>query len=1115
MKIKSESKLRIRQFLFSIFLCSATMLFAQQGTIKGKIADSKGDPIIGANVLVEGTSIGAISDINGEYTLTKVPAGTVQLSVKYIGYLSEALSVNVSDNQTTESSFVLIEDLQQLSEVVVIGYGTVKKSDLIGAVASVTVEDMQKIPNTGVSSMLQGMAAGVQVIPNSGQPGSQSTIRVRGLATVNGGNPLIVIDGIPGGSLNDLNPSDIESIEILKDAASQSIYGAAGGNGVILVTTKKGAAGKFTVKFDMYAGFSQPWKKDINICDAQQYAEIYNLSKTSVGGNAYFIKDPNTGLYLDPTDSLALTDTKWTHEIFRKAAFMHNYNLSISGGNKISKFYTGFNYNEEEGTLHKTSNRKYTFRLNSDHTLFKIITVGENFNVTQAFQKNQGERNEYGSPLATSIQMLPVVPIYAPDSSGNFEYRGAGLPSNVSNPVAQISHNNNINKSTSIDGNVFIRINILKGLTFESNYGMRHNPTEYRQFTPIFDIGSIGAFNPSQSKFTNEYDFNSTEANSWTWQNFFNYNVTLLDQHNFAFTLGTESGYYKYEYKNRIGNYDTIPFAFADWREFSSADTMEITQQKMTEQKSYAYFFRVNYDWAGILLLQANIRRDYSSKFGPNKRVGNFPSISAGLKFSEFDFVKNLNIIDFGKIRVGYGETGNSDIQPFQYLSSIAVLPVNSYPIDGTISEPGAGLITAGNPDLSWETVVTKNIGIDLRFLRNRLSLSFDLFKRENQDMLLRKSVPLAVGYFVGSGAASQELGDAALDTRPLVNYGTLDNKGFEITLSYKDQIGKLKYDFNVNFTRAVTKIKDIGDPLYGGSGRGLANVTQTQVDGPVSAFYGYKTNGVYTEDEFQWYFTKGLRPDGTIDPARKWKRVPVDPNGGTVISGFDQAGNAITLRTMDETAVPGDPKFMDTNGDSIITALDWVQIGDPNPDFTYGFGLNLEYANFDFSMFWQGSYGNDVFNLMKVNSYNTNNGNLNYTYDLKDAYIPALYDEKDKTGAAPPVIADSKNTTTGAWRLNPDLASSDFYVEDGTYLRLKNIQLGYTLPISLTQKFKAEKLRIYVSARNLLTFTKYAGFDPEVGENTSTNNSLLERGFDRGTYPQSKTYTIGLSLIF
>ena len=1089
--MKESLKRQLKSLLISgMMVLSTAALLAQQATIKGTIKDVDGGPIIGANIFIEGTTEGTVSDLDGNYTLMVSAMGTLKVSVSFVGYLKETQSISVAEGGVSTLDFILIEDLQQLSEVVVIGYGTMKKSDLTGSIVSVDTEELQKLPNTGVTNMLQGMAAGVQVLQNSGQPGSEPVIRIRGLATVNGGSPLIVIDGISGGSLSDLNPSDIESIEILKDAASQSIYGPAGGNGVIIVTTKKGETGRIKVKFDMYMGIQKPWKTDLGIANAQEYAALYNQYQENRGLEDYF--PYNGSVYLNPETNEELTSTYWTEEIFR-TALVQNYNLSVSGGNKISKFFLGLNYNDEDGTVRKTSNNQYVARLNSEHNIGKRVTVGENFNFTQGNYISQDERNEYISPLSSSIQMLPFVPVMATDGSGNFAYREAGMSSNISNPMAQIEYNNNISKSRTINGSAFVNFKIIKGLTFESRFGMGYNPTKYRKFVPEHQIGSLDNPSASQSITTNQYDYNVSLTKSWQWQNFFNYKFSLAQSHNFDITAGYESGYSVYDYTNRQEYYDTINFDPSEWQDYSETDQMGIVQEKMTESTGYAYFFRLNYDFKGIILLQGNFRRDYSSKFGPNHRAGNFPSVSVGLKFSEIGFIKNLKIFDFGKIRVGYGATGNSDIQPFQYLGTVGSLPMHGYPFGGIV-EPGAALITAGNADLKWESVVTKNIGADLRFLNNRLEFTLDLFKRENQDMLLRKSIPLTVGYRVTD--AGNELGDSQIDTRPLVNYGTLNNKGFEITLSFKDNAGSFKYGVFGNITRAITTIDDIGDPLYAGSGRGIANVCQTVNDGPVSAFYGYKTEGIYQEEDFAWYLSS------------RWRRVAVDENGAIEVTGTDAEGNPVSYNTISTIAVPGSFRYVDANGDGTLTTLDMVEIGDPNPDFTYGFGANFEYKNFDLSLFFQGSYGNDIFNLMKVNLYNIDNGGLNIANDLENAFIPATYDASNPN-SEPAMITPAGNTTSGIKRMDYPLVSSDFFVEDGSYLRLKNLQLGYTLPFKALQKIRIQNLRIYLSVTNVFTITNYSGFDPEVNETT-----ILERGFDRGTYPQPKMFLLGINCL-
>jgi hypothetical protein len=421
---------------------------------------------------------------------------------------------------------------------------------------------------------------------------------------------------------------------------------------------------------------------------------------------------------------------------------------------------------------------------------------------------------------------------------------------------------------------------------------------------------------------------------------------------------------------------------------------------------------------------------------------------------------------------------------------------MNGFPFGGVTRE-GASLLTAANPDLKWESVVTQNIGLDLRLFNNRLGISADVFSRKNKDMLLRKSVPYYVGYYISD--AGQELGDAKLDTRPLVNYGTLNNSGFEFTVDYKDQIGDLKFSVNANLTSAKTIIDDIGDPLLAGNGRGLSNICRTQNGESVSTFYGYKTDGIYQEEDFFWYLAKN----------GKWAQGIEVPNGKETVTGKDANGNPISFQTNSLKAKPGNLKFVDTDGDGLVTVKDMTAIGDPNPDFVYGFGANFEYKNFDLNLFFQGSYGNEIYNMLKVNLYTVNNGSTNYSKDMLNSFIPATYDTKLKT-QNPSVITPAENTESGIMRMDGDLASSDFYVEDGSYLRLKNIQLGYTLPESVTKKLRISSARFYIGAKNLLTFTKYTGFDPEVGETT-----LLERGFDKATYPQSKLFIFGVNLSF
>lgn len=1101
----------IRSNILLIFLLMFQLVvFGQGKQVSGTVSDNSGEPLPGVNVFIKGTTVGTTTDFNGKYSIAVKKESDV-LVFSFIGYDEQSIAVG---NQST-INVALKEDVMQLNEVVAIGYGVQKKSDVTGSVASIKSESLKAMPATRIDDAIQGKAAGVMVLQNSGQPGASPVIRVRGLATVNGGTPLVIIDGVSGGSLGDLNPADIESIEILKDAASQGIYGAAGGNGVILVTTKHGKSGKISVTFDAFAGIQKPWSINVDVCDAQQYAEIYNIYQGTLDKDAYFPYDASTGKYLNKNDNTPLKNTDWTKEIFRNA-LMHNYNLSLGGGGKVSNYFFSLGYSGQEGTVLRTFNDKITVRLNSDHKITNWLKVGENFNLSNSVSSSQNERNEYGSPLATAIQMLPFVPVHVstPNDDGtyNYAFKESGMSSNIKNPLAVIAYNNNRSYNNNMFGNVYLHADIIKGLSFETRFGMNYYDTKYISYTPIHTIGENDDANASQSVTIADYTRNTTDGSGWQWQNFLTYTFSV-EKHNFSIVAGTESGRTRYTYLNKSKSSsagdDAIAQIEEDWKAYDDTTGFLKNSGKTVRTSGYAYFGRLNYDYDGILLIQANFRRDYSSKFGPNNRVGNFPSVSAGLKFSEFDVIKNIGLIDLGKIRVGYGETGNSDISPFLYLNSFGELPILGYAFDGSNVQSGAALLTAANFDLKWETVITKNIGLDLGLFKNKLNVSVDLFERSNKDMLLRKSVPLTVGYMVTD--AGNELGDATLDTRPLANYGTLKNKGFEVYGSYKERIGDLSFEISGNITRANTIIEDIGDPLYAGTGRGVSNVCRTLEGGSVSSFYGYEIEGIYQESDFTWY-KKG----------KKWNRVAADANGANKIAyAFDIDMNSIELYSKNVSAKPGYFKYkdqltVDSDGDGIddatdgkIDANDYVKIGDPNPKFTYGFGGSLAYKGFDMNFFFQGSYGNKIFNLLKVNLYNTNNGGLNLSPDLIDAFIPAKYNTSDLS-IYPVVTSEASNTTTGMTRMDGDLSPSDFYVEDGSYLRLKNIQIGYTLPYKVVSKIKAQRIRVYIGAKNLLTFTKYTGFDPEVNE-----TSLLERGFDRGTYPQSQMFLFGLNAAF
>jgi TonB-dependent starch-binding outer membrane protein SusC len=1099
-KLKRQLSLIGKMFMIMgiLFYMAASDALAQEKAVKGMVVDDNNQPMIGVNVVLKGKTVGTVTDVDGKYSINATEKDVLVFS--FLGYTSVEVSVGTQSQITV----TLKETVSALNEVVVVGYGVQKKSDLTGSVSSVKADDIKAMPVSRVDEALQGKAAGVMIMHSTGQPGAEPKIRVRGYATINGGNPLIIIDGVSGGSLSDLNPGDIESIEILKDAGSASIYGSSGGNGVILVTTKKGSSGKWQVNFDMYSGIQEPWSTDqLKVANSQQFAEIYNQSN-----HGYFPYDPASDTYRVRGDSLTiLPNNKWIDKIFRDAT-VQNYNVSINKSGKKYSVYSSLGFSNEEGILKRTYNKKITFRLNSDFQIIKRLKIGESLNISQDVSSNQVEIHEYESPLSTAVQFYPFVPEFAADSSGNYAFKGSDLASNIINPMASIAYTNRQNTSKTVFGNVYIKLDIIEGLSFESHLGGNSNRSEYIEYDPKFTLGDTADASASLGKTISAFKRNPNTTFGWQFQNYFTYNTTLAELHELTLTAGMEAGSSENSFVNRTANNVTITGSWEDYTD--TAGMVALNPKKTNITRSYAYFGRVNYTFAKIILLQANIRNDNSSRFGPNNRSGIFPSISGGLKFSELEGFKLLNIFDFGKIRAGYGETGNSDIQPFLYNSTLGILPINSYPFGNPlVVQKGAALLTAGNADLGWETVITSNIGVDLGFLKNRLTFTYDYFVRKNKNMLLRKSLPDYLGYVSTHG--QEELGDPNLETKPLVNYGTLNNKGYEISIGYKDKIGDFEFEINGNISHITTTVDSIGEPLYGGSGRGISNVCVTKKGDVVSAFYGYKIDGLYKESDFTWYY----------NPASKqWARTVEVPGGKIAVGGHNESGDTVTYYTNYNSPEPGDFKYKDTNEDGIIDSKDYVNIGDPNPKFTYGFSASLKYKYFDLNMFFQGSYGNKVFNMLKVNLYNIDNGGCNISPDLVNSYIPATYSNTATGGDAsilPAVITEAQNTNTGVQSAKPTLVSSDFFVEDGSYLRLKNIQLGFTLPSSLTQKVKIQRLRIYVGAKNLLTFTKYKGFDPEVGENSlgGISNSILERGFDRGTYPQAKMYLVGLNLTF
>jgi len=1028
-------------FTISMMLLSYTA-FGQNG-LTGQVIDNNNMPLPGVSVVIKGTTAGTITDFDGNYNLNTELSDSTVLVFSYVGFKTQEILV---DGQSV-INVLMEEDKSMLDEVVVIGYGTQKKSVVTGAISGVKQTELEDLPITRVEQTLQGRVSGVTIAATSGQPGSNSTVRVRGITTLGFNEPLWVVDGVvvDSGGIGFLNQSDIESVEVLKDAASQAIYGARAAAGVILITTKKGKSGKLSVNINSYTGVSSA-SRQLDLLNAREYATLLNEKYVNGGGT------------IQITDPASLGEgTDWQSVIFNNSAMRSQHELSLSGGNDVSKFYASFGYNKQDGiVMSDISNYiRKNIRLNSTHDISDKIRFGQTLGYSN--EKNVGIGNtnsEFGGPLSSAINLDPTTPIVETDPilAGQAPYTNEGIwrdnngnPYGISNFVAQEMSNplayqktrlGNYGWSDNFVGNTYVEYEPIEGLQLRSTVGVKLAYWGYRSFTPVSYLNAATIVNK------NNISRGTNQGFGWNLENTISYSKRIRD-HNFSVLLGQgvyadnitfgESVTY---YDIPVDNYSDASFNFSVPQEQINAYSYEGVEHRVT-----SLFSRLTYDFDEKYLLTAIFRRDGSSRFGSNNKFGFFPSFSAGWVPSREEFWNDNDIVNQLKIRGGFGVTGNDNIGDFQYLSTIS--GGRNY----TIGNPGSIVIgnspnAPSNPDLKWEETSQLNIGFDTR-LFNDISLSFDWYKKTTTGILQNIAIPGYIG----------AIGD------PVGNVADMDNSGYDIELGYNKSFGEFDLSFNGNVSYVENEVTHLGngvDFLSGGASIQSTNfpITRTQVGQPVNSFYGFKTNGIFQNQ-------------AEIDSYVNSSGVVIQPD-----------------------AQPGDFKWVDLDDDGDIDSDDRGFLGSSLPKFTFGFSLNLDYKNFDFFMLCQGASGNKIFQgLRRLDIVNAN-------------YQTAALGRWVGEGTSNTFPRLTTNDTNNNFS-NP----SDFYLEDGDYLRLKTIQIGYSLPDSILDKLGIDKLRIYYTAENLLTFTKYSGYDPEIGGGIF--------GIDRGYYPQAVTNQLGINLQF
>ena len=1041
--------------LFLLAMCPL-WISAQNVTVKGMVSDD-GGPVIGATVKEKGATTGSVTDLDGKYTISVKPGSILQVS--YLGYQTQEVRVG---NKTT-INVVLKPDEKMLSEVVVVGYGQMKRADVTGSVVSINEKAVERSVPTSIDQVLQGRAAGVQIQANSGTPGASTSIHIRGINSLNATNqPIFVIDGVvieaagidtgdPLSSNNpiaSINPSDIVSMDVLKDASAAAIYGARASNGVIMITTKRGKAGEATITYDGYVGFQEQAKK-LDIMNLQQYATHHN-ARAAVG-------------IVSASDAFVNVDalgegTDWQEALFRKA-LMTSHNISITGGTQASTYSISGGYLNQDGIAVGSGYKRLTLRGNTDAQVKRWLKAALSFSLTDSKQQVGANNNL----IMNALESQPSVAVKSADGS----YDG---PDDVWMPVNAIALANmreNYNKKMNFRATGSLEATLYRGLTLKTELSADYNLNKFYYYEPDYQFGVL-------SNSTRTGKWTKTDTKYWSWRNILTYINTFADKHSVNIMLGQEMSHSHWESQASTAT----GFLSNSVHDPSAGDVSSSTGTgSQVDNSLFSYFGRAFYSYDDRYLFTATLRRDGSSRFADGHRWGWFPSAALAWKISNESFMKGTsNVINNLKLRLGYGSTGNQNLADWAYM---ALLSSKSTPW-------GTGVLTANNanPDLTWETTDSYNIGLDLNMLSNRIEFIFDWYYKKTRNLLLQIPLPAYLGSS-GNGAASN----------PWSNVGSMSNRGVEMTLNTVN-IDKAGFQWRSNLVFSLNRNKVIGLDTESSTidktfqvGSDVSTVTRTSVGHPIGQFWGYKVIGRFDKAE-DFYYKDG---NGNV------KAVAL-PEGSSI--------------GKDKTWI-GDYIFEDVNNDGVINNQDETNIGNPLPDFTYGIGNTFSWKGFDLTIFFSGSYGNDVINynrrfLEDVRSNSNLLGSAaNYAkLGVIDANLPAddfrnLYVTNAGVTRLPRLSASSTNANN---------RMSDLYIEDGSYLRLQNISLSYTLPKSIVRKIKLENIKVYMNLQNVYTWTKYNGFDPEVG---AMYGDALMTGLDYGRYPSPRIYTFGLNVSF
>lgn len=1070
--------------LFAL-LCAIALTFnayAQSLTVTGVVmAEGEPDPVIGANVMVKGTTNGTITDFDGNFILN-ANAGDV-LVVSYMGYKPQEVKATAAPMRIT-----LQPDNVMLDEVVAIGYGTMKKSDLTGAVTSVSADDLLKAPVSGLDQALQGRAAGVTVTTNSGQPGQAATIRIRGIGSAMGGNdPLYVVDGVITSDISFLSPNDIQSMEILKDASATAIYGSRGANGVILVTTKSGGSGKANISFDAYWGIQNRWKKldllgtedmvmtklriDAMKNGCWQIADYLHdgfnawMGAYNLGKSPYFpvLKSASNPDGYD----YSVNNTDWQDEVFKPNAFMHNYNLSIDGGNDNGHYAFSASYYSQDGTIIGSNYERMTLRLNSDYKVRDWLKIGEH--LTFMYAKSRNAMNNSDSPgasvISAALAMAPWDPTHYAEGAVNRagkdlsgQIAASSNFKNVTNPFSMVEMSHPDNRDNRWIGDIYAEITPVDGLTIKGSMSIDNNNTRSRLYKEAYEFSAFDRADKNYISSDMHRYCSLQEEATITY-------AKQIGKHNFSVMAGQTWQEYSVYGIGGAGASILNPIPENWYLKCATEDKTE-SNDDVSRIRRLSFLARVFYSYDSRYMITANFRADASSKFTKNP-WGYFPSVALAWRLSEEPFIKDKEPLwlDNLKIRAGFGQVGNDGVNSSEFVTTMESSNTwfYGYSFNGEL-QTGAAVLSQANADGKWETNQQWDAGIDFSFWNGKLSGTIDYFCRDTKDALLPVPAPAHVG-------------NMAIIGNVVRNVGNIRNEGVELALNHDNTVGKVHYNIggNISYTHNELTKMNGGAELWEGD-----YIRYTNVGMPLQTFYGYRYDGIYRTD------------------AEAMEHL----------SRIDENGNKVYSYT--EETIPvhaGDARYVDMNGDGVINDDDKTDIGNPFPKISYGINLGADFYGVDIQLFFQGVAGNKIYNALR---YRTEGAGDNCTLAANMAdevwvgYTDVIRNSMTSNGVNWMELENREGTIPNPVGATTNTAVSDRYVENGAYFRLKNAQIGYSLPRKVTEKFRCSRLRFYITASNLFTITKYSGYDPEVGG-----------GVDYGNYPQSRTFTFGLNANF